>query len=409
MRFFLTITTYRNQENEIKHLMSYMESADLFWQLYSKIELFTNSSNWRIKLIIACTFFSLFLATPAYHYLPTAMLDENWVAFTEKVNHPLTQSTFNENTHAAKKVFRLTVPVLAKITFLNNWGVFALQFIINLLFLFFTIKLIEKITADRVAAAFTTIGLTFIYAGHAGFTDINTWFDNFAFFFLLLSMFSSRAVLIFIFIQLACWTDERAFFACSLVFIFMKIREISESDFKWKSAIKISPNSFAVVVSILFYIAGRMLLTHFTGLTTPTGSIGLKVLINQTQFYGMGIWTALEGFWILIIITLLLLWFKRQYLLLIMIGTATTVSLLISFMVFDITRSSAYIFPLIFVSISLLKNNLTIENMRKLLLISATVCFLFPAYYIITDVYPYTLWYKPLFIRVIDLLKINQL
>jgi len=76
-------------------------------------------------------------------------------------------------------------------------------------------------------------------------------------------------------------------------------------------------------------------------------------------------------------------------------------------MVFDVTRSSSYIFPIIFISIALLKNYLSKESMRKLLLISAVVCFLFPAYYIITDVYPYTLWYKPIFVRVIDLLRMK--
>jgi len=296
-----------------------MELADLYDRLIHSISGFTKSSNWKIKLVLICTLLSLLLATPAYHYLPTAMQDENWIAFKEKVNHPLTMSTFNENSHAAKKVFRLTVPFIAKITFLNNWGVFILQFVVNLLFLFFAAKLSERITGDKISAVFLTIGLTFIYAGHAGFTDINTWFDNFAFFFLLFSMLVNRFLLVFIFIQLACWTDERAFFASSLVFIFLKISELTDKDFSSKSLLKIAANSSAVILSLLIYIVGRLLLMHFCGLRTPTGSIGLEVLFNQTQFYGMGIWTALEGFWIVIILALILLYNKKQYFLLLII------------------------------------------------------------------------------------------
>ncbi len=380
----------------------------MFDFIIEKLESFTTTPYWKIKTIVAVTILSLTLATPAYHYLPTAMQDENWVSFREKVNNPLASPDYHEDSHAVHKVFRITVPLIAKILFLNNWAVFALQFFVNLLFIYFSSVLVEKITGDKIAAFIVMAGLPFIYAGHAGFTDINTWFDNFAFLFLLLAMLSNRFWAIFIFIQLACWTDERGFFASSFVFIFHKIQEQKNSSLELKQFITPALNSFIVPVAMACYLAGRFFLTHFLGMQTPTGStVGFNVLMNQTNYYGMGIWFAFEGFWITVILAFAYLAYQRQYILLFAVFTCMLGCMIISFMVFDITRSISYTFPVIFIATAIVHKYLKLQNLRVILLTSVVVCFLFPAYYIIGDVYPYTLWYKPIFVRIIDLIRLS--
>lgn len=387
-----------------------MYSLSILFQSFSEtIESFAKTKLWELKLTFCCMVLSLFLTTPAYHYLPIAMQGENWLAFRQKVESPISQPSFNDSSHAAKKTFRLTVPLIAKITHMGNWGVFLLQFFAGLAFIFFSIKLTKNITKDDVSSFFAGFGIVFIYAGHAGFSDINTWFDIFAYLFILLSLFSKNPFLIVLFIQLACWTDERGFFASFFACIFWMLQNSPKDEFEEHPILYPNKiNAFAVVFSMLAYLISRYLLGYVTGLKTPTGGIGFTILLQQTEFYGMGIWTALEGFWIIFALMLFTLIRSKKYLLLVSVLFASTLSLIISFMVYDITRSSSYIFPLIFISIAILKQNYPISDLRKLLFLTAFVSFLFPAYYIITDVYPYVLWYKPFFVRIIDLARMKM-
>ncbi len=363
-----------------------------------------SKKNWRIKSVLVLSCISIVLSTGAYFYLPTAMKDENWNSFNEKKDHPFTQTNYEPGSHAAKKTFRLTVPIIAKVFQLGNYAVFLLQFIVTILFLFFAIRFVEKITGDSITGLLTTIGLGFIYAGHAGFTDINTWFDEFAYLFLLLAMFSNQPYLILIFIQLACWTDERAIISSGLVFIWWKIKE--EGIFSFKSFFSFKLNSSVVVFSLLLYASGRFLLASLAQLSTPLSNVGLKPLLSDTDFMGMALWTSLEGFWIPVLLTFFILWKYKNFNLLVSIFSLLLILALGSFSVFDKTRSGAYMFPVIFISILVLKNYFSTADIRKILFVTVPVCFLFPSYYIISDVKPYILWYKPIFVRVIDLAAI---
>lgn len=382
--------------NSLSYL--YKNIIDILDNLVSK-------NNWRIKSVFVLTITSLILSTGAYFYLPTAMKDENWNSFNEKKEHPFTPLNYDPGSHAAKKTFRLTVPLIAKVLHLGNYSVFLLQFIASILLLFFTISLVEKITSDSISGLIASIGLVFIYAGHAGFTDINTWFDEFAYLFLLLAMFYEKPLLIFLFIQLACWTDERAIISSLLIFLWWKLKE--EGILNFKDFFKVKFNSLSVLIALVFYVIERLSLSAITNLHTPLSNVGLKPLLDDVDFMGMAIWTSLEGFWILVIVSLILLWKEKKVALFTTAISLLTILALGSFSVFDKTRSGSYMFPIIFISIYILKNYFSLKDVRIILLIVASICFLFPSYYIISDVRPYILWYKPIFIRFLDLVRIR--
>lgn len=374
--------------------------------IFEFLERFTSKKYWRLKFVLILTFLSLLFSTGAFFYLPQAMKDDNWNSFSVKKEHPLTASNFTPVSHAAKKTFRLTVPLIAKFFHLNNYLVFLLQILVSICFLYFTVVLVQQMTGDNISALLAAAGMVFIYTGHAGFTDINTWFDEFAFLFLIMAMLYRNPLIIFFCLQLACWTDERALLSCGLVFIWWKLNEAKSSSFSFTSLFKLQWQSSVVVLSLFFYVALRLFLSSAYGLRTPLDGAGINTIMKNTDFMGMALWSAFEGFWILNITAMILIWHKRLYFLGFCLMVVSAIITLVAFSVFDLTRSIAYIFPVIFISVLLLKDELALKSMRKLLMLSAVVCFLFPAYYIITDVSPYILWYKPLFVRVIDFVRI---
>ncbi len=379
--------------------------TDLYSFLIRLIEKFISLRYWKIKLVFILTVVSVTLSTPQYLKVPGSFKNNpSWLAFDQKKKDLLSQPNFNPRTNAAKKTFRLTVPAIAKVFHLNNYAVLALQFFIGMLFLYFTIVLTEKITGDSIAAFLTTAGLVFIYTGHSAFTDVITWFDAFAFFFLLLAMLYSNVTLIIFFMQLAAWTDERAVIAGGFIFIWWKLKELKKSDFNFISLFKLGWQSSAVIFSLVLYLITRYLISIYAHIHTPQDGIGLN---DVTNYIGLGLWSALEGFWILIIIVFIILIENKKYFLAFFISGMMTIILAVAFSVFDITRSAAYLFPVIFICILILSQIFSTNALRKILIVCAFVSFLFPSYYIITSRPQPVMWYKPIFIRAIDQIRIH--
>jgi 4-amino-4-deoxy-L-arabinose transferase-like glycosyltransferase len=154
----------------------------------TQLNRFVSQKYWKAKLIALLFIYSLFFATPPLHYLTTAFKGENWQAFNFKTENLTGQPPYGPASHAAKKTFRIFVPIIAKIFHLNNWAVFTLQYIVGLILLLLVINLALLITESNLIASLVTIGFCSIYAGRAAFTDINTWFDEFAFLLLVVPL-----------------------------------------------------------------------------------------------------------------------------------------------------------------------------------------------------------------------------
>ena len=379
--------------------------SDIYEGVINLLEKFTSTKYWKVKAVLMLSLLSFLLASGQFRdFDHTFKTIDGWKAFEQKKENLFSQPQFAEASNAAKKTFRLTVPLIAKIFHLNNYAILICGWILNILFLFYSIVLIEKISSDKILALLTGIGLTFIYNGHAGFTDNNAWFDVFAYFFLLMAMLSPNIFLIFLFSTLAAWCDERAVVALGLIFIWWKLNELKSDGFSFASILKFKPKSSSVIIALLFYLIGRYLLTVYANLYTPLKEVGSDVLLRATDTLGLGIWSALEGFWILIIVCFFLLLSRKNSFAVISITGMMMLILLIAFSVQDITKSAAYLFPVIFISIAILADWFSKNDLRKLLLVCAVICFLFPSYYF-AHYDHHAEWYKPILIRAIDYFK----
>ena len=93
------------------------------------------------------------------------------------------------------------------------------------------------------------------------------------------------------------------------------------------------------------YCAGQLALEKFAGLTAPYQGLGLDHLLGNLDFWHPGIWLALKGGWLLVGVAVLSLGQRRQWVSLAALVTMTLMTLAGAFLVEDVVRSTAYVFP----------------------------------------------------------------
>jgi len=388
------------------------------------IERFVASRGWRWKLVagLAVTASVLSVNPLLYsslkpHHDPNDEL--KWQVVEQQSRTLLMQpAPDNPGTNEAKRTFRLTVPLLMKILHLNRYGIVCLQFVASLLFLYFTIRLVEQTTGDRVAAVFAAVGFAFIYTGSAGLSDALAWFDEFAYLFILLAMYSSNVFAIVFFTLAASWTDERGFIACAFVFLWWKLKSLTPARLTPSALLRVDARSTAVLAAMLAYLAGRFSIQAVTGLHTPHDATGLHVFLASTNYIGLAVWSALEGFWVPVLFSLVILIVRRRIVPLLLLTGLMTVIMIVALSVHDITRSAGYMFPAVFISILVLSESTSgvdpggrppgsLADLRILLSIAAVISVLCPSYIIVTLWDPAVTWYEPAFIKVLDLIRIH--
>ena len=67
-----------------------------------------------------------------------------------------------------------------------------------------------------------------------------------------------------------------------------------------------------MVVGWAGYIASRLAITRVYGVSTDTGALGLKLALDQFNNFPAGVWTALEGGWLLVFAATVILLPRQQ-------------------------------------------------------------------------------------------------
>jgi hypothetical protein len=347
---------------------------------YAWIEKKSSNRYYPIYLAIILMLISLFLAFPRFDlYRLVVAWDVTYLKADDLTNN---LSHIAPDSFMAKKVFRLTVPVIMKTFHLNREMVIAIQFILGFLFLLVSYKLARRILKDPVSATFVAGGITFLYCGRACFTDISyTWFDGWAYFFLLLSIYYRNIFLVFLFATMAAWVDERAFMSLPIAIIFHQVSSVPEPfRFRFIDLIRLNKSSIAVVVAILGYLGLRYFLSTTYNMHTPSADADFHLLgLNFTHTtFGFGAYTFLEGFWILFPVVLYAIYKNRNYLLLLVMLAQIGILSFAAFSVTDITRSGSYLFGFIFIFLLYLSRFFDLKHFRLLLLAAFFFCFIFP-------------------------------
>lgn len=320
------------------------------------------------------TALSLFFAFPSYRDIDP----QAWEPFFQKAATPFVNSPYPADAHINQLTFRMFMPLLVHYTHLRITGLMILYGLIGMANFYLVLKLTDSIFSDRRTALLIGLCSAFIYFGKCSFTEVRgEMFDGVAMFFLLLAMTAKPGVLKGLFIFLSAFTDERGLIASSLVWLFIVISS------QEKNLIKrlFSPGALFIYIAWISYLAARYFLIMHYGLHSGSGP-ALWALAFEMNNMPIGIWSALEGLWILVIYSWVLLYRHKQYIELFTYVFFTVLILFISFCVWDITRSVMYLFPAVFISLKVIKDRLDAQVFDRLLWLTLILCFVFPAYYI---------------------------
>lgn len=334
----------------------------------------TNRNNWLWLSALILTVIAMFFSFPSYNDINP----KEWEPLFDKANNLFANSSYGEGTHAAKLTFRLVLPMIVHYTQLNITGVLVLLGIVGMLNFYLVTRLANNILHDKREAFIIGLCSALIYFGKCSFTELRgTMFDGLAIFFLLCALNTRYHILLAVFVFLASWTDERALVGSLLVWMFYVIK----NDHKRMGLRLFTPQALWIYAAWAAYAGGRYFLGYFYGMHPDTKGVGMSVLLNQINNIPLGIWSALEGLWILVLYSMLLLYKDKRYLELLKYAGICALILLIGVSVVDITRSVVYIFPAVFAALLTIHKYADKTTLNRLLWLALILCFVYPAYY----------------------------
>ena len=318
---------------------------------------------WRLKLAAFCSLCSILYATPNFTTLTSKEMPPLWDVVHQQAIHPLTPVPgLAPTSHESKRVFRLTMPLLAKLSPVGTprgrmLFLFALQYVAGAVFFVLCFELFRELVQNPATAAVLTLGTAFLYPGQACFHDLFGVFDGTAVVFLLAAMWCRAPWMIFACLLGAFWIDERAVIAASFPFLWIKLRAGLADG--WRSLLLPDRASIVVPMAVAVTLGLRFWLTQAHGFHLP---LGPESDVSATKFFQaarldrlpIGLLSPFKLHGLLLGLAAVWLWATRRWALLMLSGAAVLASTAAALAVVDITRSLAYAFPAVIISVGLL-------------------------------------------------------
>ncbi|MEL7342634.1 MAG: hypothetical protein AAGM67_19275, partial [Bacteroidota bacterium] len=259
------------------------------------IEEFCQLPHWRVWTMLIIAGIALLFAYPSYDLLFQEQESTNFIHLRHQFASPFEASEAAPESHQAKRVFRLSIPVLAKLSGISSPIVFiAIQHLLGLGFFLLGIRLAERLFEDRTSAFLLLIAIGGIYLGKSFFWDTRGWFDGFAFFALLLAMYSPNVLVQWSSLSFAFWTDERAILASGLVWIWWKLQVYGQNRLDLKTLIKPDRITLTFVLAWGSYLAIRLWLSQTYEMSVPMGKSG-AIGFQRWELFLPALFTSLEG------------------------------------------------------------------------------------------------------------------
>jgi hypothetical protein len=283
--------------------------------------------------------------------------------------------------HEAKMKFRLFLPTLVRIFGQNHFGLwlYLLALALGLPYLYLVAKMSLKILGEdtnRILVLLFVVGFGNLYAGGGSFIlDIVPYGDFFAFFFLLISIYSRNLLAIFICCQCAFWVDERALINAVYVILWWTIIPFSNKEF----TIKFSFQALTVFLSGVVYVGMRQYLIashHLDDTVYMEEFIG--TFYENLKMLSLRVWGGFDGFWLLVILGLVILFREKQYKFLLALSGSLIISTSFALIAFDANRGISYGFIVLLFSLIICKKYLSEKELKYVLLVCFLVSILSP-------------------------------
>jgi hypothetical protein len=360
--------------------------------MLTKIENFIKSNESKKYFFLYLSFVIfltvIFFSFPIYNN----KLDfSTWNAIFYQMNHPFSKTNYDDLSHVSKLTFRVFPVFIGKIFKFNVFAFIVFQYIIGILLFRMILTIFNNILNNSLHAILLTFSFGFIYAGKVSFVELRGIFDGLAITLLVLSIYKPNVLIIYLSVFFAAWTDERALIASSFIFLYYVY------DFYFKKSKKSLFFIISVVLSWASYFICRYLLTIIFDLKTNTGGINTETLAMNFEYAPLSFWGALEGFWLFIIIAFFAIK-PKSWVFNLLIFISLFIIVLVSYFVFDVTRSLSFLFPLVFISLKVIKDQKERLLTNNVFYLVFALSFLFPAYYVGGQ---HISWSKPLFFELI--------
>lgn len=331
-------------------------------------------------------FLSLLSAFPSYDILNTTEMSSNWNAILMQTDEPFVSREYQSGSHEANLAFRLTPVVIGGFLGIKTVTGYIILQLVSLLLLFGSIvMLFNKLLGRGAPSVLLSASMAFVFIGNVLCSDYRGFFDVLSFLFLTISMLSNKPLIIFLSSMLGFYTDERALIASSLILVFYLIEREYETNRKAsiRDVFHLNKKMVALVGSWAVYFASRQFLSVFFDLKTNSEGMISYLLLHASDHVNMlpfGIWTGLEGFWVIVVFAVLSLIRKESWISLFLFLGSQTIVIFVALWTFDITRSMAYLLPSVFISALILMRSASGNMMRYVTLGTFVIC-IFPTYY----------------------------
>jgi len=334
-----------------------------YWQIYS----------------LALAYFAMVVFTCAPSVMVSSELELPF-AYQLKADNPLadTAAIFmnpkdGESYHGYKLSPRIFGSSLLLASQAFNLHPYLPATIFGLLYLLSGIIVSYQITQNKRIAFY--MGLLFAGLPAASTSFAVTWmpkpFDGIAIGLVALSiMVRNKPYLLAASGFLACWTDERSILG---LFYLMVLSLIESRKQPGRSQLyKLAP----ILISIFLYAISRLFLSQLLDWKSPDTSYMTLDLSSWLGFAQLAAWVPFEGSWILIISALAACGSSTHMRLL--LSSLVILPLFTVFLALDLTRSTAFCFPAIFIFLHTLWQSNQQEKVPQMVVLAATLTLLSP-------------------------------
>jgi len=385
---------------------------DFYHAFERRIESKLTSENWLWKLVIFSVFVSLFLAFPPYslllgHLSEHGMKLDAWVFVQNQSQDLFHPQGMELDVRRENMIFRWVLPLLSYLTGHNVVLIVLLQSVLGVLFIYKTGQWIYAISGDKVTTSLFVMAIANVFVCVWTFADIYGYGDGFAYFFLLIALLSNNRFVVFLALQIAFFTDERAVIAGGYLLLFhMLVNAYKTEDFSFPALVKsvFSGKSLVIWIGWIVYFIVRFYVQKAYFPNHSYSTLGTPVLLADAHRHGLGssLWTAFEGMWILLGAAILALWLSKRFMLLLALTAGFLVLIASGVYVHDIDRAMSYGFPFFLMAIYVLFQVASLRSIRIILFFTAVVCVGHPMIYYMG--YNRILWLEPFPVKVFMLL-----
>lgn len=373
--------------------------------LERRLELFGADRWWKLKLAMLCSLCAVVYATPNFRSLSSKEPPRLWSVIRDQSTHPLRPvSGLDPASHEAKRVFRLTMPLLAKLCPVDDprakmLFLFGVQYAAGALFFVLCATLFHRLLGSVTAATLLTLSTAFIYPGQACFYDLFGFFDGIALVSLLLTLTCRSLLVVFVALTAAFWVDERAIVASSFTYLWLKMDEGATG---WREMLLPGRRSFVMLLAILMTLILRWWLARQHGFALPTapeGGIGFMRISDDAALFRLpiGLLSPFKLHWLLLGLAAVWLWTRQAYAFLALGLAAVGASVAAAVAVVDITRSLAFAFPALLVATRCLAGAAGARFYVGLGLVLLLLAIALPSYNVMTG----AAWMYPLPVKVL--------